>query len=105
MDDFIEWCVAIAITLLAMVLIIGGLVLYYSWAFYTLWNWFVAPLGVQEINMWHAYGIMMFLGLFTNKYTGDYSTKSKSETIKAFINQLSIPAISVFIGWLIKSYI
>ena len=105
MDDFIDWCVTILTALIIMVLVIGGLVLYYAWAFNTLWNWFIAPLGISEINMWHAYGIMMFFGLFTNKYSGDYSGKEPSELVKPLITNLSTPALSVLVGWWIKNYI
>jgi hypothetical protein len=29
-----------------------------------LFNWFISPLGVQEINKSHAYGISCFISLF-----------------------------------------
>lgn len=52
--------------LLVVVLCVGILALH-AVTFMVLWNWHVAPLGVKEINAWHALGLICVAGALRRK--------------------------------------
>lgn len=55
-------------------LLLVGLAPVYGWTTATLWSWFLVPLGLPAISIWHAYGIgtlTMFLVPPAVKAPGD----------------------------------
>lgn len=35
-----------------------------GWAIWTLWSWFIVPLGMPHIGYWNACGFDLFIGTF-----------------------------------------
>ena len=58
-----------------------------------LWGYFLVPLGLVEIGIWHAWGISLLVTLFT------YSSPSNSEEKKNFVSALLNPVLLSLIAW------
>lgn len=71
--------VAVALGILSA--IIGGVGVSY------LWGWFVAPLGMRDIGIAHATGLVLMVNLF-KALTMDYSIKASNEAQKALLTLL-----------------
>ena len=72
-----------------------------AWAVSALWAWFVVPLGVPQIGMAHALGLVMLLQ-FTRSVR--YSTKEQREAFAAepflrVTTDLGLAPAVVGIGW------
>jgi hypothetical protein len=72
-----------------------------AWCVSSLFNWFIAPLGMPEIGMWHALGISTFISVF--KIRGrdfDSEDLSEGQRVHRIIGYWCFLAISVGFGWL-----
>lgn len=73
---------------------------YYGWAIALLWSWFLVPLGVPEISIPAACGVVLLVGLFKE-------VKASAKGEKDWQGQLSAvclkPIIAVVFGWIIKT--
>lgn len=87
----------------ALLIILGFLILipltsiYYGWAFSTLWNWFIVPLGVAEIGIAHAIGISCLFGLLI-------SAKANQPDKNLYLTIGLSPIIAVIYGAIIKGW-
>ena len=63
--------------------------------FMLLWNWFVAPLGVIEINIFYAFGLIQIHYLLT--YKVDTSSTDNS-LIGEFSAAVSVPCVAFIFG-------
>ena len=68
-----------------------------------LWTWFIAPLGVMQVGLAHAYGISVALSLFTYSGSntsddddGDYVEKILKSIFLAF----AVPAVMWGFGYI-----
>lgn len=83
MDAFLFWSARFVLALPVSV--------YSAFVFSTFWRWFAVPLGVPEIGMAHAYGIMLLVGYI---HLGNSFALSRIETdagldVKTFEDVLS----------------
>jgi hypothetical protein len=73
-----------------------------AFAISSLWGLFLVPIGVGSIGIIHAYGLMLFVGLFT--FPGLFSTiayvsERASEARRELVSWLS-PCMIIFVAWL-----
>jgi hypothetical protein len=94
-------------TVLAFLFIATGVIAYViiglflqGWALTHLWSWFISPLGVMNIGLWHAVGIMSVVSFMTYK-PDNYKNKDKSELASALLVPLMAPLFAVLFGYLI----
>lgn len=90
---------------------VGGLALYLllvvplaAWCGYVvsrLWTWFVVPLGVPHVGVWHAAGICALVDLFIFSPTMAREKKSHSDLISYAI---VAPAITLGMGALFHAF-
>ena len=57
------------------------LMLYKGFVIVKLWNWFITPLGIIQINLWHALGVMVLFKLLTYQYTGKELDENDKNTV------------------------
>ncbi len=80
----------------------------YSFTFFVLWEWFIVPLGVTAISIWHAAGLTLFSNfamvcIAKRDYSKEMEDKSKvGIAIWLFVNIIIIPAIFLLSGGLFK---
>lgn len=70
-----------------------------GWSIATLWAWFVTPLGVAPIGIWHAAGLRTLAALIT--FRSNIATKDIGMTdfvAAGFV----VPPFAVGLGWLFK---
>lgn len=73
------------------------LILLHSWALMLLWKWFLVPLGVAEVSIAHAYGLLLLASLLTHENIDPYIKEEK--TPGEIITHLFLrPIFSVFLG-------
>lgn len=81
---------------LALALVSGPL---YGWSVSLLWGWFVVPLGVRPIGMWHALG----LGYLASRFTvgpadlEDDKTPGWQKTLASALYSLTLAGV----GWIV----
>ena len=68
-------------------------------AMVVLWRWFMVPLGMRAIGIWHMVGIRTLAGMFI---PSDYAEKERKPWAKVLIVAM-IPIFALLIGWLCKS--
>lgn len=73
-------------------------VLWRAFVFTKLWTWFVAPLGLPELGMPHALGIMLAIGFLrsTREKEPDKTSMERAEEICA---RATIAALALAVGW------
>ena len=75
-----------------------------------LWGWFVIPLGLPPITMWHAYGVSLLFN-FMCPYldTADLAKKdgiTSGELVgKALMLLVFRPALVLLFGYLVHTYL
>lgn len=67
-----------------------------------LWNWFISPIGLIEINYFHSIGITLIYSIFhKTQYNEYYNEFPFLYTVLIYAFQ----SISFGVGWLIKDLI
>ena len=64
--------------------------------FSSTWGWFVAPLGVMEIDIWHAFGLSMIIQVYTSMNPFNSEDSSKHED---FTEKFLASAIGYLVVW------
>ena len=80
------------------------LALWQGWAVSMLWNWFVAPMGVPAITILTGAGLTLVCGAIRARNTKSTSDESQTDRFERLAAMVLIPAITVFIGWIIKTF-
>lgn len=80
-----------------LVLGIAGAV-WRAFVFTKLWQWFVSPLGVFEIGIAHALGLMLVIGLLRYKYE-ETKTVPTSDSLKRAGAAVFITTLALLLGW------
>ena len=52
---------------LMAIVILAASTLFKGWIVQVLWGWFIAPLGLMELTLWHAIGISLIASVLTHK--------------------------------------
>lgn len=72
----------------------------------TLWGWFVVPLGVKAITLTHAIGLSLFVNYFQMR--SRYVFKSEVLENRTYSQRaglaVMICTVSLFIGWIVASF-
>lgn len=63
-----------------------------------LWGYFLVPLGLMEVGIWHAWGLSLLVTLFTYQQP---SNSEKTNFVSALINPVLLSLIAWGIGALI----
>ncbi len=56
-----------------------------AFTIYTLWGWFVVPLGVMKIGLAHAYGLSVFVGAFLGTRGIESGRKFEERVVETII--------------------
>lgn len=72
----------------------------------TLWGWFIVPLGISAIGLWHAAGISFLLSSFLGIRGFDLKTPDNRSAGEKCFSQIFLvavlPAAALLFGWLAK---
>lgn len=93
-------------TILVLALIIAvPFALFNAWIALTLYNWFALPLGAPELNIWHAWGLMLLASRFTSS---SLNSKTEEDGKKAW-GKIAVyilgSLLALLIGFIIKGLI
>ena len=89
---------------LGFLVLIPVSVFIWGWAISTLFNWFVSPLGVDNISFVHALGLSCLLGLFKVGLATQADVKENSEPWAHFVGQLIGVSLIVGMGWVYNQF-
>lgn len=104
-DDVAIALLAVPTILVLTLLIAVPFALFNAWVVLTLYNWFALPLGAPELNIWHAWGLMLLASRFTS---GNLNTKTEEDTKKAWgkiAMYIVASLLALLIGFVIKGLI
>lgn len=89
----------IFVSLLAISLLRG-------WVLSYLWLWFVVPLGVQPIGLWHAFGLSMMISMLTGSKVAPYPKPEGLDALKQLGETALLGVVSALfvlgIGYLVS---
>jgi len=88
--------------ILALIVIVP-IILYRGWVLFTMWNWFIVPLGAPHISLFHVLGISVIINVLTNH--SEIKKKSTKETLTELCTFIGMLTAALCIGWIIKSFI
>ena len=91
------------VALLAVV-IAGPLIIWRAWVLAMLWDWFVAPLGFNTINVAHAIGLMLLIGAFVRTRKKEPKSDMR-QTIREMLESSGLAAVALGIGWLVSMWV
>ena len=96
--DFSSWVTAVLIVLLALPVVW----MYEGWVLSILWGWFIVPMGITQISIWHAVGIALFVSLFrTRSYIKE---EFEIGFWKRTCMNLATPILTLICGYFIKGW-
>lgn len=74
--------------------------IYFAWVLTILWKWFIVPLGLNELSLKSAFGVILIIGLIRGLRT--VSEKDIEINLKQTIwSLISAPALMLFVGYII----
>jgi len=99
MDAFLFGVLVFAIS----AAIVAAQLVWYSFCFLKLYNWFVLPVftGLPVMDMWQAAGFALFTSVVVNQYV-PIDLNDKAQTYRALAYQFASPGTCLLIGWFIK---
>jgi hypothetical protein len=75
-------------------------ILWRAFVFTRLWFWFVAPLGMPELGIPHALGIMLAIG-FLRPALEKVPDKTSKERAAELCGRATVAALALTVGWVI----
>jgi hypothetical protein len=100
-----------ALVLLAIPTIVIGMVLVFlpfglftAWAVQKMYGWFLLPLGLPRLNLWHIYGLILTINILKNTKTDDEPPKLKKTLIKMVGATIAVLLV-LLVGFIIKGLI
>lgn len=104
-EDKMLRALAIPTIVLSIFVLMIPFALFNAWVALTLYNWFLVPLGLPAVNIWHMWGIMLLIGRFKGINTED----SKDSEISKAIGELAVVILggllALLIGLILKGLI
>lgn len=82
-----------------LAIIIAGTLLN-GWIVYVMWGWFVVPLGIVKIGVWHACGLSAFAQLFINNKAKDLVVKERGKNATLVIT----PFVILLFGYIMHLF-
>lgn len=67
-----------------------------------LWGWFLVPLGLPIIGLWHAYGLSLIWSAFSG--LGRKPQDDKGGLARVFLQVPLVACLLMAVGWLIKNW-
>lgn len=68
-----------------------------------LWDWFIAPLGVPQVNYAHAFGIAIVISYLTDRVRRE---EDDVPTVSHFLVHVTTTAAwSLLLGWLLSGFV
>jgi len=83
------------------ILTIFGLLAYEGLAVMLSWRWFIEPLGVVGINLWHGAGISVFIAMLVYQVR----IPDPEDGLKALGQSLKITTLCIIIGYSLHWFI
>ena len=84
-----------------IIIIIGVLgIIWRAWWLYPAWGWFLVPLGVHQISLWHFTALMFLLATLTHQ-----SNTKKDERKEDWSSMLGVVVLYPIVAWLILWFI
>lgn len=77
--------------------------LFNSFVLLVMYKWFIVPLGLPEINYFHACGLYSFVPLFTQLESGKPEFESRYDTVTMTIAEFLKPSSILIIGFLFNT--
>jgi hypothetical protein len=74
--------------------------LFHAWVLTYLWEWFVVPLEVVQIDIWQAFGLTLIAHLLAHE---GHPEKDISG-FKLALNNVLAPLIILFFGWVVHTF-
>lgn len=87
-----------AISLFVLACLLEGL------ALVNLWEWYVVPLGCQQISFFHAIGLSLLVNLLTYHFY-DFQKNDKPSVIQPLMFLLVRPLVVLSVGWLLHFFV
>lgn len=76
----------------------------HGFGFYCMWGWFIVPLGVPEINVWHSYGLVSMIGMPVGIITSIlFEIVGEKETLFKISISATLTSLMFFSGAFIMS--
>lgn len=78
-----------------------------SFVMLQLWNWLLKPVGLPEINIGTAFGLILFVGFLTPNRLGKISEETYKKINNGYViyEILAKALIYLFLGWLTNMFI
>jgi hypothetical protein len=85
-----------------VVSVVIGYILYSTYCMYTLYDWFLIPVGMPTIPFWNMYGISLFLSLLLPV---SYTVPKHIDDKKTIWMICSTPLIILIIGYIVHTFL
>lgn len=86
--------------ILGLAVALGLYVFWGGYVAFTLWGWFVVPLGVKAITYWHAVGLGCAFAAFAGVKIGSGTEKPyEQKEAEALFFAAATPAALLAVGW------
>ena len=97
-DDADPWFVAFV-----YLVFMAPAVMYGAWVTSVVWGWFLVPLGLPVVGLWHAAGLNMIIGWLTLYPLRDWSAAKQTSTGKLALwltHAFFSPTAILAFGWI-----
>lgn len=104
-DNVALACVGLFVLVVASV--VGGSIMN-GWALSVLWGWFVVPLfNMPPLSIATAIGFSLVVAMLTHQeQKSDGKKSSTTEVVAGVVSRVVLtPLLTVFVGWIVKSFI
>lgn len=91
----------VLVALVLSIMAIPIFILFNGFIIMKLWLWFIVPLGVPILTIWHAFGIASFVNFFKYGLSTKYDVKQMDKDKSMAGNMLSLFCESLFFGIII----
>lgn len=88
--------------LVVIPVLIAYMIFSMSYAMFYLWQWFVVPMGVEQISMAHTYGLAILVNLLTTR--GEMKQDDRPTDYGKLIGHCLHPWIALLFGYIIHTY-
>ena len=75
--------------------------IYRAWFGRYLWRWFLAPLGLPEIELWQMAGLLVTLGLLLPRLP-NHAVRDDWKPFNVFVYRVCFPPFLLLVGWILR---
>jgi len=96
---YLFWIIPAALVWVVAVAIVNG------WAVSILWGWFLVPLGLPQISIPHAMGLVVLITmLFYHRNNNNNDDENKYKVVGEIIGFTARPFFALLFGFIIKQF-